>query len=768
MGRKKDGFIEDAIERDDLIELKSVMSNYKIGFEYTTESYYDLLELSIESKAYDCIKYCIKHMEIKYCHIQQAFFTGNKYLKLILEKADLSQYSKVKFLQEALEKDRTGLFMGIAENISVDLSKEAYDMILNAFKCKNNIEVLKFLFKRQSITAYDYVMAGLHKYHVWLQAFDYLLRNGHKMNDSYSYIRNGKTVYTAFASKGTKEFNSEYLTEIYFKFLEYGYDVLEKEKCEPFRPGYLTIPIRCNNKLWDKIIELAGPQMLVRKFILANNSAKMSYLLKKGINKDYQVGNFSMWLFAIRNNCFNSAVAIYRNNPEINIRVYINGVPLLKIMKEKKADFALKFFIEHSLGFGIDDFNEKNDFCLDYFSYAIEAKINFDLLLNHDDTQVMILILSIINCKHVEEHGTKTLDVMRVIMKEAKDIDFAELEDGEELGIISMLLSTENKNLMTTEIFSYLVENGAKIHFEDVALLVSKPTVYYEILEYIVSKDYSLKEADDDLNIIEIALKTNKPPNFIELILRMNPKYEGDLNLVSWITGNNSYEIIEELIDVIIMHKLDLSKFDMEQKYFHCLMTTAKQTPLSVDVLEKLKKTGANPKNNPSLSILFQKYEKSNPNATVLEPILKFFVDNQVDISEDDKKNCYLDMIFAQDDARLRKLAIIKLLVSIGAKADSSTENSILMRMLKMNIFAPEYYITMFEAGCNVNSVNTNGETFLTRIMKVMGISKRRTELIKIFMEHGADPSIKDKNRANARSLANYDQDRKVIELMKK
>lgn len=765
MGRV-DRLIYGAIERDDLDELKLIMRKNDIGFGYEDEDKSDLLELAISSKAHDCIKYCAKHMDIEYYHLYNAFREGKKCLKIILESADLIQDKKVKLLRKALENNQTDLFIGIMEVISVDLSKNAFDLILTSFNCTNYIEALKVLFKYKSITAYDYVMAGILRYQKWLNAFDYLLKKGHKMNDAYSYIKNGKTVYTALASKGTKGIDSDNLTEIYFKLMEHGYDMLEKEKCEPYNPGYMTISIRCNKTLWDNIIEITGPQVLVRKFILANNSVKMSYLLQKGINKDFRVGNTSMWEFALRNNCFSSAVAIYKNNPSINKRYYYNDIPLLKKMKDEKADLALKFFFEHSLGFGEEDFNERNNFCLNYFTYAIEAKINFGFLLKQEETHLPTLILSIISCYYEEGHGTISLDVMRLIKEKAKNIDLRPVDN--DFCLINILFETENKYLMTTEILSFLVENGAKISFNDVALLVSKPTTYIEILEFIVAQNISLKGADDDLKIIETALKTKKPPNYIELLLRIVPKYDGDLELISWITGDYDNKIIEELIDIIIKYKLDLSRYDKEQKYFHHLMTTAKESSLSIDLLEKLKKAGADPQNNPSISILFQNYEKLNQNAAAIKPILQFFVDNQVDISEDDKENCYLDSIFNQVDVRLRKLEVIKMLINIGAKANSSTKNSILMRLLKMNIFAPEYYAAMFEADCNVNSVNINGETFLTRIMKVMGKSKRRTELVKIFMKHGADPLIKDKSGKHALDLAYFAKDKSVIDLMKK
>lgn len=769
--------LREAIEFNDKGKVQDIMLIEGIGFDYKIFGCDDLLLYSLSKKAYSCSKYFIKHIKVANSHIKSALLAGEKYVDLILENKTCD-YQVYEILSKALYIDEGQLFYYVSKKYPKVVLSHSKDLLIDSLS-QSNTSIIEQLYqieaqKEKNSSVLNYVISGIIRFKKWKSGFDILLKIVRRTSDISSFIKEGKTIYTELAEQNIIKFDVNDLTEIYLKLMENGFDVTEKEKCKPFRAGYETIPVKCNTSLWNEIFKLVKPIYLIEKFILGNISGKMRFLLREHLKiKDPKIIE-DLWNSSLLNECYNSAAGIHAYFPRINVRVFIEGIPLLEKMKKANAKFALKYFMENSLGFAEADFDRiENKKCINYFQYAIDAQVDFDLILKKKVTHVPTLIYSLLCTpfKKISEKNPTNLNSFPIeILKRIKEIvpgvDLGQSD--EKYRLVSHALESGNKSFLTKEVIEILVEYGAKIHHEDILALVSMKELHNDILEYMSQKVTDLRDADDNLRFIEVALETFKPPTFIEMLLKMGAKYEGDLNLTSWITRNCDYKEIDEVINLIIEYKYDLSKYDHEKKYFHCLMTTFNNVSIPIKLLEKLKTAGADPKNKPSISILFKKFEKGNPYVLNIPAILQFFIKNEADISDDDKENCILSLFFDNEDTRIRNIEILRDIIKLGAKGSSCVSQSIFMKMINYNILASEYYEAILKTECNIDVINSRGETFLTRIMKVMGISERKNELIKLFIKYGADPSIKDDCGYSAVQLAKLTKDLKALEIMEK
>lgn len=761
LSEKRKAFLT-ALVKDNVDNMIYAMHIHKITSDYEFDEK-DLLFNAMEYEAYNCASYLLKTIKLKRCHMD--FIIENDLKKMInaLINAGISSIKAVKFLNIALENDAEEIFFKFIQKYNFDYERDGSSLVIEACGTSWHIcnNILKFLFKNGTPMNRDYIYAGLNQKLRWLPGFEYLLDLNYNLK---AYVPKGKTVYTQVHDCVMYDVNSD-ATDAYYILFKHGYDFMERETIPDFRAGYDVIPPNCENYFWDIILKRAPCEAVAEKFIILNNAAKMQYLFNKGLKLSCRVGKNSipMYEFAVNLSFYKSAMVIFQNDNSFNPRVFRNGKFFMEnLLKKDELEF-IKVLCEKGIGFSASDFKDRRlERCKNSFYYAYVSKADVTRIFSSRETHIPTLIYSILATEDQDaaKKGVYTLELLSPTSR----TDLAPFDD--EYRFVLMAMRSSADAILSPDVIKILLSHGANINYQDIAFLMSnKNSNAIKVLQYLKEKGINLSETDSRFNYIEKAVKSNQLSGFIELLYEMGAKISNTDFDLTFAIKNYSYDTVNNFLDLIIRHDINLSNFDGEKKYFSTLLTTEKNETLTVALLQKLKDAGASPKSIP-LSMLLKGEENINQEA--IKDILKFFIKCKSDVSEDDKENYLLDIIFQYNNVRYRNIEVMKMVIKLGANPSNYTKNVLLLRLIANRVFAPEYYSVLLKAGADPNATNIHDETALTRIMKIWGKSKKRREVIKVLVKYGANGNIKDTNGYSAIKIAKLTHDSLALIYMKR
>lgn len=625
-------------------------------------------------------------------------------------------------------------------------------------------EVLDHLFQNGTPLDKDYIFEIIKKCNRWYDGLHYLMKKGYKLS---RYVSRGRTVFTEMERRAllSNSVHYDYVSEIYLYLIRYGYDVNERESVEPYKAGYEVIPVKCEEYLWDVVLKSTPVEMLAEHFILGNDRDRMEYLFENGLSKKFRIGpqRVLMYDFAMKNHVYKSAHVLYNHDKSFDPRYFFDKKLFLEsLVKRGELDFVAAL-CEDGIGFAEQDFKDPRcDRCSKSFHCACVADANIYRILNAGETHIPTLIYSILANEN-DDTAIKGLEIFKKLKK--LDIDLQPYD--EEYRFVLKFMQCKANPMLIIDILQFLTSNGANIRYEDVSyLMLNKCVNAINVVKYLKKIEFDLSGSDAKFHYIQKAVSANQLSEFIELLYDLGAKYSnGDFD-ITYVIKNHSYETLSKFLDTIMNHDINLEKYDEEKKYYHTLLTTEKNEPITLKLLKKMKKAGANPKNSISISMLLKGEE--NVNQENIKEILAFFVENKADVSEDDKENFLLDIIFQYDNVYIRNIDVVRMVAKLGADPSRYTENLVLFRLIKKHIIAHEYFEEIIKAGAKVNEINQNEETALIRVMKVWGKSKKRRDVIKVLIKYGADPTMEDVKGFTALKLAKENNDNLSLMIMKK
>lgn len=148
------------------------------------------------------------------------------------------------------------------------------------------------------------------------------------------------------------------------------------------------------------------------------------------------------------------------------------------------------------------------------------------------------------------------------------------------------------------------------------------------------------------------------------------------------------------------------------------------------------------------ITVLIKDLLESNKSSTYYYParyrtIFELLLSKKQDISEFDAEYHLIHKAITSEIPFLSEKSL-RFMLRNNCDPNQQGKYCVLMDLVNMFFINPKLYEVLIKAGCDVNAVNAANETALIRIFRLWNKEIPKQDIVKLFIDNGADTSIVD------------------------